>query len=827
MPRRRRPRQHHHLAPHKGLSIGDRQGGSFEGEDSSHQQQDASINRSFDLSYEQPQQQYHNFPTGLPQHAQSSFQQQYGSMASLRGRSYIRGRRGGSSVSQSRSRSRSKSDRGSDSNTGSQAAYYSGPNTELLNRVGNRALALSRASSSVASVSSSIGSSSDIQSYMGNIQADDTKGVKPGEATRSIPSSPTSNTSSGGATQQPSTSQMPQNLRGDPFRSAKIKTELCRHFMSSKGCIFGDKCNYAHGDHELKYTTLMDLQRAGLVDVNTFRTHPCPTWVAVGSCPFDLRCPFLHDARIASSHQSWLPHAETVVSSIDTNANVDKLYHRRTRNVFNNTPFPDFYDKTRGWTLQNISDTDKLWDVFYKYVCNIDTAPQRQVASAAMPQDQGHPLSFMFSTQSVQVSEIYRVAISLHMRRKKMGVSYIYHPTHVIYGELCMILQSCAYRIHEECQDFTELTNLVEESLPSSYENALKQEEPSAFDFGIEKDLIVAHEVVFGPVNDQNSRQISICFNIPINELSKCSPQQAKRHKRSRNRSHKVASKEKDLQSALPNTCVVIESNNQDYDLHKSAPFYENQPGDNDAFDLVSDVLSLRLHHLMNSTRKQNDYESLLFVEEEEQRLKLRFESQLRFWMTWAWPLILSGDDVDENTQIPPVSEIYRFEVGGDSSTSSKDRVDYGKLATGFIWISFVMNFLNDPAIFFDREKKHYMPSHSDYFASLPRLPVFRSLSLGESLYSPDSILLPLLPKEIDTKIEEFLEMSVQDRVCSFKSLFDFFSIVQKHYSLRNTSIDKSDEVSSQISSPSGTTDIGQEHDISAAISWTRLFLSN
>lgn len=87
--------------------------------------------------------------------------------------------------------------------------------------------------------------------------------------------------------------------------------------------------------------------------------------------------------------------------------------------------------------------------------------------------------------------------------------------------------------------------------------------------------------------------------------------------------------------------------------------------------------------------------------------------------------------------------------------------------------------------------------------------------------------LLPLLPKEIDTKIEEFLEMSVQDRVCSFKSLFDFFSIVQKHYSLRNTSIDKSDEVSSQISSPSGTTDIGQEHDISAAISWTRLFLSN
>lgn len=75
----------------------------------------------------------------------------------------------------------------------------------------------------------------------------------------------------------------PQNLRGDPFRSAKVKTEICRNFMSDKGCPFGDKCNYAHGENELKFTKLMDLERAGLVDVEIFRTHPCPTWVATGT----------------------------------------------------------------------------------------------------------------------------------------------------------------------------------------------------------------------------------------------------------------------------------------------------------------------------------------------------------------------------------------------------------------------------------------------------------------------------------------------------------------------------------------------------------------
>jgi hypothetical protein len=76
---------------------------------------------------------------------------------------------------------------------------------------------------------------------------------------------------------------LPQNLRGDPFRSAKVKTELCRHYNSAKGCAFGDKCNYAHGEDELKFNKLMDLEREKLIDVEVFRTHPCFSWIATGA----------------------------------------------------------------------------------------------------------------------------------------------------------------------------------------------------------------------------------------------------------------------------------------------------------------------------------------------------------------------------------------------------------------------------------------------------------------------------------------------------------------------------------------------------------------
>jgi Zinc finger C-x8-C-x5-C-x3-H type (and similar) len=69
----------------------------------------------------------------------------------------------------------------------------------------------------------------------------------------------------------------------DPLRKNRIKTEMCMHYVNNRPCPFGASCTYAHGEEELQMTKLLDLGKAGLVDLETFRTKPCLTWVMTGS----------------------------------------------------------------------------------------------------------------------------------------------------------------------------------------------------------------------------------------------------------------------------------------------------------------------------------------------------------------------------------------------------------------------------------------------------------------------------------------------------------------------------------------------------------------
>ena len=356
---------------------------------------------------------------------------------------------------------------------------------------------------------------------------------------------------------------------------------------------------------------------------------------------------------------------------------------------------------------------EHAWSDFYGFICNINFISQKKIGLDQLYQKAGPPPSIEFNHKNADqdILEIHRVAIARELRKRKLGVSYIYRPTHIMFGELCMILQSRAFRIDESnaITSFSELINLVEVNLPTIHANLLEQEDPISVDTGYEKGLVVAHEVAFGPVSDPNSKQLSICFNIPLSELSKCTPQQAKRHKRSRNRSHKKASKERALSPAFPlhsadDSNTDIDDSYRDYDSNFVPPFYENQPNDEEAFQLVSHILSLRVMQLFRENMQVNDFEMLESLHEMEATVKMRFESQLRFWMTWAWPVTLGRDKVDENTQIPPVSGIYRFTSHfSDHSLHNKSRVSYAKFATGFVWISFVMNFLKDPFVILDK----------------------------------------------------------------------------------------------------------------------------
>ena len=73
------------------------------------------------------------------------------------------------------------------------------------------------------------------------------------------------------------------NNDDDSVRKSRIKTEMCMHYANGRPCPFGANCTYAHGEEELQMTRLLDLHKAGLVDLETYRTRPCLTFISTGA----------------------------------------------------------------------------------------------------------------------------------------------------------------------------------------------------------------------------------------------------------------------------------------------------------------------------------------------------------------------------------------------------------------------------------------------------------------------------------------------------------------------------------------------------------------
>ncbi|KAK6621149.1 hypothetical protein RUM43_011455 [Polyplax serrata] len=78
--------------------------------------------------------------------------------------------------------------------------------------------------------------------------------------------------------------QVPQIIN-----SSRYKTELCRPFEESGSCKYGDKCQFAHGAHELR----------SLARHPKYKTELCRTFHTIGFCPYGPRCHFVHNAEEA------------------------------------------------------------------------------------------------------------------------------------------------------------------------------------------------------------------------------------------------------------------------------------------------------------------------------------------------------------------------------------------------------------------------------------------------------------------------------------------------------------------------------------------------
>ncbi|VEU21449.1 DEKNAAC102280 [Brettanomyces naardenensis] len=62
------------------------------------------------------------------------------------------------------------------------------------------------------------------------------------------------------------------------------KTEMCVQFQRHGYCPYGTKCQFAHGQHELKKVKRSD----------NWKTKPCINWMRTGTCRYGKRCCFKH-----------------------------------------------------------------------------------------------------------------------------------------------------------------------------------------------------------------------------------------------------------------------------------------------------------------------------------------------------------------------------------------------------------------------------------------------------------------------------------------------------------------------------------------------------
>ena len=73
----------------------------------------------------------------------------------------------------------------------------------------------------------------------------------------------------------------------------RYKTELCRPFQDSGFCKYGDKCQFAHGEPDLRC----------LPRHPKYKTELCRTYHTRGICPYGSRCHFIHSVEEARKAQ--------------------------------------------------------------------------------------------------------------------------------------------------------------------------------------------------------------------------------------------------------------------------------------------------------------------------------------------------------------------------------------------------------------------------------------------------------------------------------------------------------------------------------------------
>lgn len=76
-------------------------------------------------------------------------------------------------------------------------------------------------------------------------------------------------------------------IQAQQTAAQRYKTELCRSFQENGTCKYGEKCQFAHGYHELR----------SMMRHPKYKSELCRTFHAQGYCPYGPRCHFVHEIK--------------------------------------------------------------------------------------------------------------------------------------------------------------------------------------------------------------------------------------------------------------------------------------------------------------------------------------------------------------------------------------------------------------------------------------------------------------------------------------------------------------------------------------------------
>ena len=438
-----------------------------------------------------------------------------------------------------------------------------------------------------------------------------------------------------------------------------------------------------------------------------------------------------------------MPYADSPVPNLETTVNVEKFYHRHTSSLHASNPLVGqvFWEMCRPSTFSartNHGNSNKKgcfgagtigmpqppiashandpwgsreWkDTYGILVCNLDALRSPSVSKPSPPASSYTLMSkssFVtalaaasagdssgssstndgaganISTGKKNLTEEQRLSIALLMSGgKDMSdqEDYIYTPSHLVYGELCMILQTRYFRLVSAAdgvpkpESDASSDTLGIGGFSSVQEISIDEYNASRTPWGDKRcsyspnSTMMVRKLCFGPCGEANA-SASIWFDIPSSHISACSPPMVKRLKRIQSKAKMLNGNKRKGTSGptfppLPFHTNLVDpaspSAAESFHAVTHQPFFYSTVANNDpvAKDLVRDIL---LHRIR--TLRGND--PALALSNEERILRERYFALKRSMEKWQWPSCegRGPGSVDENTRVPECTAKYSLPV--------------------------------------------------------------------------------------------------------------------------------------------------------------------